>query len=1472
LGQVAVTLTIPVPAKPSGAHYYLGDLAVAALAGVPHVFVASEAGLLIADVTQAGLVYPPAFTQQPAGVPAMLSAPNGIALHWARAIAFATLSGRDTVVVVGDDSAGQSSLFTVDVSDPSAPRVLGQVDLGLDGTGLVAVDVLVADETAIIGTQSTSGQGRTLFVSVSDPDAPLVAASLDGTGGHLAMASGGLLVSTARSAFGGATPLTGLRLTALDPVTATGATSCAGSVDLWTPRVSVQKTIDRVNDLSCSDPGRIAFVVCKPSRVSLTLEGSPLVASLDGAPETPLTDLALAPGLYVAHVSAAGLGDLKQPLSFEVKGVPDDGGALDVRPGVIELDVLNRAVLPVGRTFVKGVDLLDGHLVQQSTDLSLPGRHLGLQVTRTYSNAGPRPDGVMGPGWSWNFDAGLDETSCGLVNLSTADGSNQVFRTTDGGQTFVPQKGYHGSLRKTPAGLYVYTDKAAVEHTFEPVGGSIDPESYRLARVVEPHGDRLELSYDGRRRLIKVTERHAEKPQPVRTLELSYVQAGGYERVKEVVVKGPSGRGLGLTVRYQHDPATGNLERVTRSGENLPGGPPAEPRTESYEYEPSGQGLAGWRTRHRLRAAIDGNGNRVEYEFYTLDDDFPGPPTLEIVDQDQFVKRVRERASSEVEYETRFVYDFSRATTDQQWVTTVTDARQNDTVYVLNGNGSPTEVREALGRTTRAGWAANDVLKEWEEDPNQRVTRFTYDARGNVTSEGIETSDLGVVETAYEYHPRFNKLTLKRDPERREVTYRLDETTGDLRFVTDAVGNVTEHRYDSHGQLQVTVSPRGFETLYSDFHPITGSPRRVVDAEGNSTTSDFDDRGRLLAVSDSMGRRSTTTHDGLDRPTRVERAALYGQPDERTETTYFPAGQPKQVTTAAGLVSEFTLDGLNRVTRTEIRVPSVAGFPAESLVSTREYDGNGNVVVETDRRGVRERNVYDALNRLEATVLESGPDSGPLGEVARFTYDAVGNKRTETDVAGLVTEYAYDGLYRVSRKTFPQERAGNGEGRYDERYGYDRVGNRTRFEDANGRVTVTEYDGLNRVVRVTRDVGGLALVATTTYQDPEGSRVNKSEEHDAATGVRTTFTYDWVNRETQRIFALEGPGGDGAAYTTQTTYDDGDHAVEVRDPRQTVTRVLLDGLDREVERIVDVGGLELQTSRRHDAAGQVAVVTDARRNPSTAIHDALGRVRETTDAEGFVARLAYDGEGLKTLEVDRRGVSKRFTYDNLGRPRVSEVLPVSALSNLGQRTEILYDDPGRTRTLRNARLKDTVQHLDGMDRVVREVGPDGAEIVRTWDGVNKLSETDRRGNRTTVLYDGIDRLRQTTDPAPFQAQTVVTTYVDGVNRVEEKNRRGIVTVRQFDPLGRLRSVTRGGVLLEEHRYDGNSNKLSSRDADGRETRFEYDGANRLTAQVVGFGTADASRTEYSLDPNGNVTEERDARALARGARTSGPTA
>jgi RHS repeat-associated protein len=677
----------------------------------------------------------------------------------------------------------------------------------------------------------------------------------------------------------------------------------------------------------------------------------------------------------------------------------------------------------------------------------------------------------------------------------------------------------------------------------------------------------------------------------------------------------------------------------------------------------------------------------------------------------------------------------------------------------------------------------------------------------------------------------------------------------------DAVGNRTAYAYDDEGRLLSVTAPRGRATTHTA-HDSFGNAGEITDPLGNVTSRTYDGRGRLRRQADTLGHETQETWDGLDRLVRTARTAGTGSDDEVVETEYYPGGEVRLVRNPNGAETAYTIDGLSRVVATSTT------FDGQMLTTAATWDANGNKETETDRRGVTRRNTYDELNRLVAVEVASGlPDEGPTGRIASYTYDLVGNRLSETNLAGLTTRFELDGLYRVIARLLPEANPTTAQP-YREAFLYDRVGNLLSQTDANGHARTFEYDGLNRRTRTTNALG---QAVTTTYLDPEGSRVNRSEDHDLTCGLRTTFSYDALNRETQRVVRLEGEGGGGEAYSTTTAYDDAGHAVSVTDPRGNVTRTRLDGLDRPFEMTVDPGGLDLLTRTSYDGLGNRKSVTDANGHTTTFRHDGLGRLVLTTDAAGATTAAEYDGEGLKTRETDRRSVVRVLTYDNVGRPR-TEALASAPLSGVPWRRETRYLDSARRRIEVDARGHETTFELDGLDRVAKETDALGAYRTFRWDGVDKREETDKRPDHHATLfeYDALDRLVQTTDPAPFQSQTVELTYDDAGNRVLEKDRRGFVKRTQLDPLGRVVHVTRAlGVpadetAVETNTYDGNGNRVTQTDAEGRQVRFSYDAANRLLARTDGFGTPDAATTDYRLDGVGNVVEERDGRAALIG--------
>jgi hypothetical protein len=213
----------------------------------------------------------------------------------------------------------------------------------------------------------------------------------------------------------------------------------------------------------------------------------------------------------------------------------------------------------------------------------------------------------------------------------------------------------------------------------------------------------------------------------------------------------------------------------------------------------------------------------------------------------------------------------------------------------------------------------------------------------------------------------------------------------------------------------------------------------------------------------------------------VTRVAGDGQLDPVTETEYYPSGDPRQVRRlvrpAEWIVTEYSLDGLNRVTGT-VTTGSGLDAPVSTAVS---YDPNGNKKTETDRRDVVRRMEYDPLNRLKQVFIDSGPAAGPTNLIAEYSYDKVGNRKTEADINGFVTSFDYDGLYRVVKKTLPEPRSSGpegGSGNY-ERHVYDRLGTDQR-EGRERRETRFEHDKPNRVTGDPTSAARTPTTKTTT--------------------------------------------------------------------------------------------------------------------------------------------------------------------------------------------------------------------------------------------------------------------------------------------------------------------------------------------------------------------------------------------------------
>jgi len=387
-------------------------------------------------------------------------------------------------------------------------------------------------------------------------------------------------------------------LLGLAPLIAATAPAETSLVELTTSVARLELAATPDTDVLCAPGTLVGIRLERPATVTVSIAGQPASGSVDGQAVGPLSGVPVGAGahdLVLTVEPTTGLSIGERP--FEVHAVALDGSASATTGGTLRPERIDRPVLDVGRTFVNGVDLLDGHLVLQVTDLELEGRHLALELSRTYSSAGHSPTGYVGAGWRLNYESAVTVLpECGLALVRTADGSTQAFTADDAGSGYRPERAYHTRLVLSRDGTADFVDKSGTRHHFAGRAAGT-AASLRLAWIEEPHGDRVTLSYGPDGLLSRVSEWHP-RLGPIRTLLLSWIRAGGEPRLASA-----RAWGLGLSVHYGYD-TFGNLVSVERRDREGPS------TVDGYLYHTEDA----WDP-HRLSSQTPHGGTATRYEY-----------------------------------------------------------------------------------------------------------------------------------------------------------------------------------------------------------------------------------------------------------------------------------------------------------------------------------------------------------------------------------------------------------------------------------------------------------------------------------------------------------------------------------------------------------------------------------------------------------------------------------------------------------------------------------------------------------------------------------------------------------------------------------------------------------------------------------------------------------------------------------------
>jgi len=996
-----------------------------------------------------------------------------------------------------------------------------------------------------------------------------------------------------------------------------------------------------------------------------------------------------------------------------------------------------------------------GNTTTQATDISFPNIGVPLDFNRSYSS---RYELSINP-FNSNEDSILRDVGLGLGWTHRFSDRIIINRHIDGFPELIWSRSTgqeHRFFYNSAQGKY--NVPAELLGTFNALGPASFPTGYEY---LDRDGTRYEFELTGESiftagslfaRLSSVVDRNQNG------FQVTY-DAGTIDRIASVEDINTPGRRLEFDYLKQ-DSADEDSYRISEirkySDGSLVG-------TWEYQYvgiEEPGTTNTNWYLK-RVTSPADGNliaadEIKILYDYYdSADPDvFSGllkritSPNQNYREFDYYLNRRKLREN------------FSANPTGQGFETTSRS-------YSYNLVTNTTEMTDERGNVTTTAYQSNGLqLRQINSDRTRQENTWGAINSPEVYLIQSSTDEVGAIETFVYYTGSGFK-------ERQ-----LQESTSKRFFMSDGMtlvagtqpGIVTQYDYrrgtgadQQHivDTKTVTVDPgnANFVTTY-DYYPGTDLQKSISNSLGDKTEFVYFSDGTFkdgLVSSQKRPKTGGTDFETLydyDKAGNLITASTDGLLLSTTE--YDHNGQPTQVTDGEGVIFDSLYDILGRLRSSSVGDGANGSLP--EFTNSFEYDSNAQILSATDRNGNTTSSTYDLRGNI---VTRTNPD----GSIVQFEFDEASNLISLTDELGRITSFVYDSRNRPIQTIYPDGAI--------ERTRYDGVGRVAAIVDGRGNKTSFTYGADGRLL-TTVNANPITAENTTTNEYDDIGRLVWSQDFN---GNYTLFEYDDLGRvvETRTLDEAESDPESptrNPKFVSTTEYD----------KNGNVFRTAVYDVDLLLTPISSGGaGLAsfpadpktLLTPTYLNNAQPFLQVTET-------IYDSLDRPTETV----YVGASA-DGSGAN--------VSVRTEYDSAGRVEFT-------YDELNRKTEFIYDAYGR--------LARTILP----DPDAPSSGQDSPEITRIYDAAGNLtSTTDANGNTTSSEYDVFNRLVATTDA--------------------EGNKTSLV----YDLAGQL---------------------VASIDALGRAVYSTYDDRGRVrlerTTDPDGAGPLSVAQTTYTYDEAGNV--------------------
>ncbi len=690
----------------------------------------------------------------------------------------------------------------------------------------------------------------------------------------------------------------------------------------------------------------------------------------------------------------------------------------------------------------------------------------------------------------------------------------------------------------------------------------------------------------------------------------------------------------------------------------------------------------------------------------------------------------------------------------------------------------------------------------------------------------------------------------------------------------------TRYTYTDNGleARVVRADNAGNEFLIEEnFYDAAGNVVREVTNNGHTTTTTtYDAAGRTISTTvdpDGLKRTTTLTYDADDNVVSTVSSDANGTPTSISEAMYDNAGR-------AIAETEYTSTALTPVARWKLA--ETGGTKAADSVGNSPATALGGVTWSTDRGG-------SAVLDGTTGYLKTGPVVDTTRAFTVSGWVKLTSESTEQSVFGapgaignsaLKLYYApnqdqwYTAMsFRKADGTVTWIGAGSGVGSavagtwthlamvadpadkslklYADGVLRATVTTTENFNNAATGFTIGGADGFGWLTGSMSDVQAYqkALSATEIGQVRTGA-VPAAD----AQVIRTSQTLDFDGLPT----SVTDPNGN----TTYYGYDEEGRAVKTTSPAALVEQAGQVSAMANAVSWVGYNTFDEPTDTRdangnwsvveYDAVGRVVAEQAPAYTPpgsstpivprSTQVYDTGGQLVSVTDPAGRVTRYEYDQLGRVSKTIAPNDGASTYTYDDLGN-MLSSTDPTGAV------TTATYDYLGRTVTTTEVVRQQGTNHTT--QYAYNAQG--WPSVVTSATGVTSSTEYNVLGEPTSVLDGANNRTRYEYDA---EGRTTRSIRPDGSYSTIE-----------YDLAGRaVRTTERapGGALLSEQvaRYDRAGNMVSSTDARGTTTTFEYDATGVLTKQIQPISGSDSIVTTFGYDLEGNRTRFTDGRGNA----------